>query len=178
MAPIRVIVASQNPVKVESVKQGIASWLDGEELIVSGVEVSSGISHQPMTDAETYQGARNRTEEAMRTHPEADYWAGIEGGVEDLANDLVAFAWVIIRTRKATGIARSAAFVLPPAVTELVRQGIELGEADDILFARVDSKRSNGAVGLLTGDRVTRTDLYAHAVVLAMTPLMNPDLYT
>ena len=59
----------------------------------------------------------------------------------------------------------------------LVREGKELGEADDIVFGKENSKQTYGAVGLLTGDVIDRTRFYEDAVVLALIPFRNPDLY-
>jgi inosine/xanthosine triphosphatase len=52
-----------------------------------------------------------------------------------------------------------------------------LGEADDIVFGRKNSKTENGAIGLLTGNVINRAELYAHAVVLALVAFKNGELY-
>ncbi|EED93722.1 predicted protein, partial [Thalassiosira pseudonana CCMP1335] len=45
------------------------------------------------------------------------------------------------------GYAKTASFLLPPAISELVlEQGMELGHADDIVFDRVNSKHGSGTV--------------------------------
>jgi len=174
---VRIIVASTNPVKLDSVRNGFRSWLADETIGVIGVDVPSGIRFQPMSDEETYLGAENRARAVKETDPTADFWVGIEGGVETQPDGLAAFAWIVIRSKELRGIARSATFRLPDAVSDLIKKGVELGVADDMVFGREDSKRTNGAVGLLTNDRVTRTDLYAHAVILALIPFMNAGLY-
>jgi inosine/xanthosine triphosphatase len=91
--------------------------------------------------------------------------------------ELAAFAWVVVRNRQGVGKSRTGTFFLPPAVAELIEQGKELGEADDIVFGRTNSKSENGAIGLLTGDVIDRAELYAHAVVLALVPFKNRELY-
>ncbi|MEA2092675.1 MAG: DUF84 family protein, partial [Patescibacteria group bacterium] len=55
-------------------------------------------------------------------------------------------------------------------IIELIKEGKELGEADDIVFQRNNSKQENGAVGILTGDVVDRTKCYTEAVILALIP--------
>jgi inosine/xanthosine triphosphatase len=130
-----------------------------------------------MSDAETLHGAQNRAQSAMQAHPDGDYWVGIEGGVEMMAEELGVFAWVVIRATHFAGKARTATFFLPPRVTELVLHGKELGEADDIIFHRANSKQENGSIGILTGDVVDRTSLYEMAVILALVPFTNPTLY-
>lgn len=173
-----IIVASQNPVKTQAVLRGFQRMFPEQEFTVQTVSVPSGVSRQPCTDAETLQGAANRAEAASRQLPQADFWAGVEGGVEETPEgEILAFAWVVVRDSRCVGQGRTGAFYLPPRVAELVRQGKELGEADDIVFGRVNSKQENGAVGLLTGDVIDRAQLYAHAVVLALIPFKNPELY-
>jgi non-canonical (house-cleaning) NTP pyrophosphatase len=103
---------------------------------------------------------------------------GIEGGVAEKKGEMEAFAWVVIRSREGLeGKGRTGTFFLPPAVQELVNAGKELGEADDIVFGRENSKQQNGAVGLLTGDVIDRTHYYTEAVVLALIPFKNKRLY-
>ena len=173
----KIVVASQNPVKIEAALRGFRKVFPDEEFVAEGVRVPSGVSVQPMTDSETLQGALNRADGARKLVPEADYWAGIEGGVEEHGDEIVAFAWIVVCTKNHTGRGRSAAFFLPQSITELVRQGKELGDADDIVFQRNNSKQANGAIGILTGDAVDRTDLYEMAVIMALVPFRNQDLY-
>jgi len=58
-----------------------------------------------------------------------------------------------------------------------VAGGMELGTANDLVFSQTNSKQKNGAVGLLTHNKVDRTELYRQAVILALIPFVNPDLY-
>jgi inosine/xanthosine triphosphatase len=171
------VVASNNPVKIQAALDGFQLSFSESTFSARGVSVSSGIADQPMSDAETLQGALNRTRAARAAAPEADYWVGIEGGCEDQYGHLWAFAWVVvIDCAGVMGRARTAAFMLPDEVAALVRQGVELGDADDRVFGRVNSKQGNGAVGLLTGNVIDRTGYYEHAVVLALIPFKNPAL--
>ena len=62
-------------------------------------------------------------------------------------------------------------------IASLISEGIELGDADDIVFSVKNSKKTNGAVGLLTGNIIHRATYYAHAVILALIPFKNPQLY-
>lgn len=172
------IVASTNPVKIQSALNGFKRMYPGEAFDVQGVSVASGVSDQPLTDAETLQGALNRAEAARAVAPHADYWVGIEGGCELMGDELTAFAWVVVRSPTQVGKARTGMFFLPQAVAKLVRAGVELGEADDRVFGRTNSKQGNGAVGLLTNDMIDRVQYYEHAVTLALVPFKNPQLYS
>ena len=173
-----IIVASTNPTKIDAIRNGFSRIFPQDELVIDGVVVASGVPDQPMSDQETLLGACNRVDAARSRFPEADYWAGIEGGIDRIGDGMIAFAWVIIESAFHTGIARSGAFFLPQPIVDLIDQGKELGEADDIVFNRRDSKKANGAIGILTNDAIDRTELYAAAVILALPPFIHPNLYS
>jgi inosine/xanthosine triphosphatase len=172
----KIVVASKNPVKLEAVREGLSAFLNGLIEILE-VSVESGVSDQPMSDADTYLGAENRVKNAMLQFSGYDFYVGIEGGVEDSVSGLMAFAWIVISNGEKTGKARTASFFLPPEVARLVHQGMELGDADDIVFSKSNSKQQNGAVGLLTNDVITRKSLYLPAVQMAFIPFLNPEMY-
>lgn len=174
-----VIIASTNPVKINAAQQAFTAMFPRTSFAFEGVAANSGVSAQPMSSAETQQGAENRVAHACTLRPNADYWIAFEGGVEDREDDrLGSIVWVVALNRSGNKSAeRAASFTLPPAVANLVRAGKELGEADDIVFGRSNSKQTNGAVGLLTGDIIDRTGFYANAAILALIPFRNPKLY-
>ena len=172
-----IVVASLNPVKGQAVLRGFQQVFPGNEFKLLSVDVPSGVREQPVGEDETRLGAINRVTEAQRSFPQADFWTAIEGGVVEVDHRLSAFAWIVITDGKRTGWSRSASFFLPEKVAELVRRGVELGEADDRVFGRQNSKQMNGAVGILTADAVDREELYTHAVLLALIPFLNPSLY-
>jgi len=172
-----VVIASTNPVKINATQEGFEQIFPDVIFTVSGVSVPSGVSDQPMTSAETMQGAMNRAQNACDAHPEADYWVGIEGGVEDTDVGMQCFAWVIVLDKTdRLGRGQTAVFYVPIEVAKLVRDGVELGHADDQIFGRDNSKQKNGAIGLLTDDAVDRTSYYVQAVIMALVPFKNPTL--
>jgi inosine/xanthosine triphosphatase len=174
----KVIVASNNPVKLQAVQQAFERMFPGEQFDINPLGVSvAGIPPQPMTDGETHYGARLRAEAARQSQPASDFWVGVEGGVQPMEGSLAVFAWVVVISSRRSGEARSGTFFVPPGVADLVRQGLELGDADDIFFGKRNSKQENGAIGLLTGDVLDRTELYTHAVLLALAPFKTPQYF-
>ncbi len=174
----KIIVASKNPVKIAAAQSAFERMFPDENFLFEGVSAPSGVSDQSMSDTETYQGALNRVQAARTAHPEAEYCVAFEGGIEEKDGQMEVFAWVAIESKDGRfGKGRSATFFLPPRVAELIREGKELGEADDIVFERTNSKQSNGAVGILTGDIVSRTSYYFDVAILALIPFKNPQLY-
>ncbi len=175
---MKVVVASTNPVKINTTEIGFAKMFPDTTFEISGVSALSNVSNQPMSEEETLQGATNRAENVSRLVPEADFWVGIEGGLEEIDGEFEAFAWIVVKAKNGKeGKGRTGSFFLPKKVAELIRQGKELGEADDIVFGRINSKQTTGAVGILTGDVLTRTSYYEPAVILALIPFKNPSLY-
>lgn len=76
------------------------------------------------------------------------------------------------------GIAKTAAFALPREISRLVLQEkMELGDADDQVFQRVNSKQGMGTVGMLTKSIISRSEYYKHALILALTPFVWPEHY-
>jgi inosine/xanthosine triphosphatase len=173
-----IALASANPVKVQATLNGFRRMFPDEKFQMKAVSTSSGVKSQPLSDAETLQGALNRARNAAQLAPGADYWVGIEGGVEETDGEMSSFSWVVVCSRKLVGKGRTGTFFLPPQVADLIRQGRELGQADDIVFNRSNSKQDNGAVGLLTGNVIDRAQLYEQAVILALAPFKNTELYS
>lgn len=182
---IRLMVASTNPVKINAALEGFRRMFPDQLAEAHGISVPSGVSDQPMTSDETLQGALNRARAVRQAAPDADYWIGIEGGVQPHGDPpesaaLEALAWIVVLGqvggRDCTGKGRTGSFFLPEESARLVRQGIELGHADDQVFGRSNSKQQNGSVGLLTHDIIDRTEYYIHAVILALIPFKNPML--
>ena len=174
----KIIVASKNPVKIESTKDAFTKMFPDQVFKFEGLSVESGVSNQPMGEEETLIGAINRVNNVSVLSPKADYWVGIEGGSKIVGEGMEAFAWVVVKSN--IGIrsqGRTASFYLPKEIVALIKEGKELGEADDIVFKRSNSKQANGAVGILTGDILTRADYYETAIILALIPFKNPDLY-
>lgn len=172
----KVIVASANPAKIKSVQTAFEQVFHDEFFEFQGVESPSGVSHQPMSEKETLQGAANRIDFINSYHPDADFWVSIEGGLRKNNSNYEAFAWIIVKNEIQTGKAQTATFELPKEINKLIDQGLELGHADDKVFNRKDSKRKNGSVGILTQNIIDRSEYYRHAVVLALIPFLNPEL--
>ena len=105
-----------------------------------------------MSCVETKNGAKNRAKQLKKTA--ADFYVGIEGGCSYEDNNLFAFAWVVTVSKEKTGYGKTSLFQLPKEIQNLIEQGIELGEADDLIFNRKNSKEKDGAVGILTGSLV------------------------
>lgn len=174
----RIVVASVNPVKVQAVLKGFQEMFPEEQFTASSIRVDSGVHAQPSSNEETLAGALNRAKEAIKQINEADYWVGIEGGIENLGGEISVFAWIIIKSQELIGKSRTASFLLPPNISELLNQGQELSVANDTVFGTQNISQGIGTIGILTGDVLSRLDVYTHGVLLALVPFKNTELYS
>ena len=172
----KIVITSKNPIKIQAVKDAFAKMFFDQEFEYESVSAQSDVANQPMSDQETLLGATNRVMNAEKVI-ESDFYVGLEGGIQDLGHEMESFAWMFIKSGDKSGKARTATFFLPQKVGELIRGGMELGDADDIVFGKTNSKQSNGAIGLLTHDVITRGSFYTEAVCMALIPFKNPELY-
>ena len=170
-----VVVASQNPVKVEATRRGFVSMFPSRAFHLYPVAVPSGVRQQPLSDAETLQGALNRAQHAAQLVPQAHYWVGIEGGVEEHQGSMQAFAWIVVSTPHLLGKSRTGTFSVPEEVAALVRQGYELAAAVEEIYQQAQVKSTTGAVGVLTEGVIDRVQLYEHAIVLALVPSKHAE---
>lgn len=174
-----VIVGSMNPVKINGVRQGFEKMFPDTSFDFKGCDAPSHVSDQPIGSEETLNGAINRAKSCQAQHSTADYFCGLEGGIlTDHQGDMGTTAWsVIIDPKGNIGKGISSLHILPAKVIELIKQGHELGVADDMIFQQSNSKQSGGSIGILTDGTYTRTDKMVEAVANALIAHKNPQLY-
>lgn len=166
-------LGSKNPVKLAAAKAVLHRL--APHLVITAIDVPSDVPAQPMGDAETILGAKNRAI-AARQRLDADLGLGIEGGCIDTKEGMFTCAWVVAVHRDGrTGTGGSLHMPLPPRVAALVRQGVELGHAIDQLANTHGTKHGAGAVGILTAGLVDRQRAYEPLVAYALAPFLAPD---
>ena len=57
------------------------------------------------------------------------------------------------------------------------QEGLELGDASDRVFSKVNSKHHDGTVGLLTAGAIGRSAYYQHAITLALAPFLDENAW-
>lgn len=174
---MKVVVASENPVKVNVARRAFTLLYPGEEIEFVPMKSDSGVPDQPM-DGETEQGALNRLTFIRKTHPEADFWISQEGGLYRDGERLYNRAWIMV-SDKSGRIAKSstALFYLPAKVTAYVKEGMELGHANDMFFGTVNLGQGSGGIGYLTGGAIDREAYYLQAAVIALSELKHAEWY-
>lgn len=170
---IKVVVASTNPVKIQAVQEAFTPFFNNS-FEVEGFEVSSGIKEQPLSDQETFIGASNRVDNLKKKYPGADFYIGIEGGVDLFGgNYFHGFGWVYILSGDKVSFSRSSTFPLTAEISQMIQEGKELGPITDELFGLKESKKKGGIIGVLTNGVVDRKELYIQPIQFALIPFIK-----
>ncbi len=176
--PKIVVVGTKNPVKIAATSQSFRKiWPDIDWQVI-GESVESNVSAQPMSPEESLKGATNRALAALDSNKQASFGVGLEGGLEKVNGYWFDCGWcVVVDRQKRKGVATSARIPTPESIMQHIRDGKELGEAIDLIFNRKNAKQAEGQFGLMTDGAITRTDGYVHAVCLALSRFLHPDLF-
>lgn len=151
-------VGTANPMKIRAARKAFAKFFGKAQ--VTGVEVPSSVSPQPISFGEIVRGARERARKAFR---ECDFSVGIEAGVFRVGPVShrpfqITMACVYDGAREALG--SGPFFEIPPS---MVKQ---------VVLA------DTGSVAVVTKGKVTRESVTRDAVLMALAPFVSPELYT
>jgi inosine/xanthosine triphosphatase len=176
---MKILVGSKNPVKIEAVKEAFSLYYKNIEVI--GLSVKSNVPDQPI-NSQTFEGAKNRALELQKVNSvgnlNADYFIGIEGGIQETYGKWFAFGGMcIIDTTGKTSFGTSAHFELPKSVTERLLNGEELGFVMDEIMNDENTKQKGGAISFFTNGRMNRKELYIPGIISALIPFLHKNLF-
>ncbi|MGZ7068062.1 MAG: inosine/xanthosine triphosphatase [Methanobacterium sp.] len=173
---MKISVGSKNPVKVKAVLNVLKAIYG--QVDVMGVDVDSGVPHQPFGKDETIQGAINRAKNAFSI--DFDLSVGIESGLMEIKSSLTGFIdlqWCAVFDGQRITLGVSSGFEYPPSVIEEVLKGKEVGEVMDKVTGVNNLGQKEGAVSFLSKGMLDRTENTAQCVLTAMIPRMNNEIY-
>jgi inosine/xanthosine triphosphatase len=174
---MKVAVGSQNPVKIEATRLAFEAVWPEESWEVVGTDVSSGIADQPMSDEESITGATNRAKAAIEA-VQSDYGVGLEEGIQQMGERYFDCGWiVVVNGAGILGIGSTAQVLVPLKMMELIKGGMELGDVNDVIFEGTNTKHGQGHFGLMTGNVITRMDVYQDGIVMALARFIHPRLF-
>ncbi len=175
---MKIFVGSTNPVKTNAVTlAAVEQW---PEVEVFGYEVASGVNEQPMSDAETKQGAINRAKKvfnlglASLTQKPTDKISvlgiGLEGGVfVDSEDQMWTTVWAaVIDQSGAIFLANGARFKVAKIVADDIIRGQEMGPIISNYFNGRSVKTQEGLIGIVTNNFVDRTEEYSAIAKMAI----------
>ena len=176
---IHVRVGSANPVKVEAVRTVLRQAFKGRRLEVEGRDVRSEVPPEPF-GKDVINGAIHRAENALLLDEWANFGIGIEAGLfwfEHLQDYIdVQYCAILDRGSRIT-LGHGPGFQYPPPLMQLVKDGQTVGDAMAQLTGIQGIGRKNGVVGYLSKGILMRKELTESAVIAALLPRLNPELY-
>lgn len=187
---LRVAVASESTQKMGATLEaftqlkdkGRFQFLRDKECFVVGLGCESGVSSNPTSEEETYQGALNRAEKIKTQDKdgEYDFYVGVESGTSFFGNDVLAFAWAVILAKSSTvvGKGRSGSFVLPSKLASALQSCVkDLNALSSPLPAEENVGGKSGTIGALSAGAITRKSNMKEALLMAILPHAHPELY-
>lgn len=176
---MKIFVGSENPVKLDAVKEAFGFYFDNVD--VAGIKVPSGVPDQPIND-ETLRGAENRAailRELNKTENlSADFFIGVEGGIIKRFGRWFAFGGMCLMDVKGNkGFGTSAHFELPEEVSKRLLEREELGLVMDEIMDQKNTKQKMGAIGFFTKGIMNRKELYIPGIISALVPFNHPEMY-
>ncbi|PIN73939.1 inosine/xanthosine triphosphatase [Candidatus Woesearchaeota archaeon CG10_big_fil_rev_8_21_14_0_10_45_16] len=172
---MKVLVGSGNPVKVKAVEEAFSLFF--KDVIVEGINVPSGVSDQPKNE-ETFRGAKQRAENLRQLHPDADFFVGIEGGIQQLHNIWFANGVMcIIDNDGKAGFGLCPHYSLPAGIVDELMKGEELGNITTRFTNVQNEKQKGGFIGFLTEGVVDRKGLYLPGIIMALVPFVKKEMY-
>ncbi len=173
---MQIVVGSKNPVKHAAVRQAFSLYFD--KITISSINVDSGIQPFPMTEAETLQGAINRAKQAYKKVPLADFSVGIEGGLFKFNNAFYIQAIVAVLKGNKMCVARSVAVEISHSIVDQINPSSDLSKKIvDKLMRSNNLFQNEGIIGVLTQNRLLRTQVLRDAVICALPRFLLPQFY-
>lgn len=173
----RIAVGSQNPVKIESVRQGFSKVWQTKPGKLLGTKLFLKSVTSPCVRRIHYRCSKPRTLCAgIRSWSTIRCRIGRRIGTNQ--------QWVVrLRLDRGDwsasweGISSTGRIHTPESMMKLIHAGKRLGDVIDIVFNRQNAKQAEGQFGLMTDGVVTRTSGYTEAVCLALSRYLHPELF-
>lgn len=177
---MKIAVGSTNKTKVDAVEQGIASSVLFKDAEVVSVKVVVEEFGHPIGADAVVQGAIDRAKQAQAG---SDYGVGIEGGLIAIPHTKTGYfevAICAIYDGKNICLGMSPGIEWPVRAAELILAGTHDGsQAIREIGLTKEEKLGGtiGAVGLLTGGKLDRTEYNRLAFITALAQLETADHY-
>ena len=166
---VQVKVATQNPVKLNSIKKAFERLI-GDEVEIIDAEVESGVPRQPINQ-QVFTGAENRINEIMKDSIKYDYYVSCEGGLLNLYGNWMNVHVIIVRDREGKkGVGLSQGYQIPDRyISEAIATSIS--SVLDRIY------EGSGGIRVLSKGQFTRDKLIEDGTIMALTKILNGDIW-
>ena len=181
MPALTIKVGSKNKAKVAAVEEILQDYPHLKGAHVEGVEVSSGVSDQPLSLEELSLGATNRARKAFQ---DCDYSVGIESGfmkVPHTKSGYMDICMAAVFDGKIMHVGLSSGFETPDLETMrlVVEDGMEFSHAAHKTGLSNDKKTNEvaGVIGDLTRGIIDRKEFTKQALRSALIHIDTHEYY-
>ncbi len=166
LTPVQVHTTTENSLKLKVVEDVMSDLF---EKVTISADKPEGMKEQP-TGEEIIQGAKRRAEV-----PEGfDYGIGVESGAVESKHGPISIEYAVIKDALGhTSIGHGPGLPIAKVWSEDLKDGFTLVGKIKVIF-----NEDISAVDLLTDRRIGMEDCIRSAILTAMIPRMNGDLYT
>ncbi|MFX1453126.1 MAG: inosine/xanthosine triphosphatase [Promethearchaeota archaeon] len=187
MTNITISVGSLNPTKVNAVKFAFNRYF--EDANIFKIKAESKVPKQPIGMEQILKGAKNRAIQALnylinKKHIRSNILGiGIEAGLVNVAyakTNYMDFQFcVILDENHYITLGSGIAFEYPQSVINEIfsNQQSEVGTIIGKLANNMNLKNESGAIGYLSKGIIKRIDILSQAVICALLPRINRELY-
>ncbi|TXT64624.1 MAG: putative non-canonical purine NTP phosphatase [Promethearchaeota archaeon] len=184
---MHVCVGSLNPVKYSAVKKAFKRYY--RDFNLYKIKTYSGVSNQPIGLEIILEGALNRAKQALnylktqKHETNQIYGVGIEAGLGEVLlaqSKYMDFQYCIILDEHETiTMGSGIGFEYPKNIIEQIfKQNKEIGEIIGKMAKNKNLKTEKGAIGYLSHNVIVREDILTQAVICALLPRINQNLYS
>jgi inosine/xanthosine triphosphatase len=187
MVGFKVCVGSLNPTKVNAVKIAFEKYFNKFEIFK--IKADSRVPNQPIGIDQIIKGAKNRAEQALnyfnnkKQMKSSIFGIGIEAGLVKVPfakTKYMDFQFCVImdKNRNIT-LGSGIAFEYPQMVINEIfsNQESEIGTIMGKLANNLNLKNEAGAISFLSKNVIVRTEILTQAVICALLPWINKELY-
>lgn len=175
---MKIIVASNNLGKIEGAKLAFAEYF--KEFEIEGIPTKSDVPEEPVNE-QIYEGAINRIKNVKKIAEEqekkADFYISVESGITNKLGEWTIINIAVIEDKdgfKSWGV--SSGFPVPQKYVEEIIN-TDLGKVMDRIFKKKELRAGKGGINLLTEGKITRIDLTKQAFIMALTQIINKDIW-
>jgi len=182
-----IYVGSLNPVKVNAVRNAFNKYFTNFEIFK--IKADSHVPNQPIGMDLIIKGAINRAKASINHLIENKiafkeiFGIGIEAGLVEVTYAKPRYMdfqfCVIMDENNDISIGSGVAFEYPPSVINglFSQKDTEIGKIIGRLANNMNLKNEGGAISFLSQNVITREEILTQAVICALLPRINKELY-
>lgn len=177
---LKAVIGSLNESKINGARRALSLLgISFKDIIAIKVK---GFKDQPIGFDEIFIGAAYRAIQSVKylryiSGVENGIGIGIEAGIIELHNTWFSGQIAVVADNEKYSIGISSFFPLPRRISNVVSKGYELREVMKEISGYERIAETIGAIGFFSSGYMTRTDLSYQAVLTALLPWINKDIY-